>query len=39
MKYERFGWREWTLKGTQQCLNGQPYALRGDSWHLWEFRR
>lgn len=34
MKYERFGWREWTLKGTQQCLNGQPYALRGDSWHF-----
>ncbi len=33
-KYERFGWREWTLQGTVQCLNGQPYALRGDSWHF-----
>ncbi len=33
-KYERFGWREWTLRGTEQCLNGQPYALRGDSWHF-----
>ena len=33
-KYERFGWREWTLQGTTQCLNGEPYALRGDSWHF-----
>lgn len=33
-KYERFGWREWTIKGTQQYLNGQPYELRGDSWHF-----
>ena len=33
-KYERFGWREWTLNGTQQCLNGEPYALRSDSWHF-----
>ncbi len=33
-KYERFGWREWTLKGTKLCLNGEPYALRGDSWHF-----
>jgi len=33
-KYTRFGWREWTLQGTKQCLNGQPYALRGDSWHF-----
>lgn len=33
-KYERFGWREWTLRGTQHCLNGKPYALRGDSWHF-----
>lgn len=30
-KYERFGWREWT---TTQCLNGEPYALHGDSWHF-----
>lgn len=34
MKYERFGWREWTLQGTTQCLNGKPYALHGDSWHF-----
>ena len=33
-KYERFGWREWTLQGTQHCLNGQPYELKGDSWHF-----
>ncbi|GAB6012412.1 glycoside hydrolase family 2 protein [Viscerimonas tarda] len=33
-KYERFGWREWTLQGTQQCLNGKPYELKGDSWHF-----
>ena len=34
VKYERFGWREWTLEGTRQLLNGQPYELRGDSWHF-----
>ncbi len=34
LKYERFGWREWTLVGTTHCLNGEPYALRGDSWHF-----
>lgn len=33
-KYERFGWREWTFKGTQQCLNGEPIELKGDSWHF-----
>ncbi len=33
-KYERFGWREWTLKGTQQLLNGKVYPLRSDSWHF-----
>lgn len=33
-KYTRFGWREWTLDGTQHCLNGVPYPLRGDSWHF-----
>ena len=33
-KYERFGWREWTFKGTEQCLNGTPYQLKGDSWHF-----
>lgn len=33
-KYERFGWREWTVEGTKQCLNGKPYQLRSDSWHF-----
>lgn len=33
-KYERFGWREWTISGTKQCLNGEPFELRGDSWHF-----
>lgn len=34
LKYERFGWREWTFQGTVQCLNGQPYPLKSDSWHF-----
>lgn len=34
VKYERFGWREWTFRGTEQCLNGKPYPLKGDSWHF-----
>lgn len=34
LKYERFGWREWTIEGDKQCLNGKPYPLRGDSWHF-----
>lgn len=34
LKYERFGWREWTLQGTKQLLNGKVYPLRGDSWHF-----
>lgn len=33
-KYTRFGWREWTIEGTTHCLNGRPYALKGDSWHF-----
>lgn len=34
LKYERFGWREWTLSGTKHLLNGKVYPLRGDSWHF-----
>lgn len=34
VKYQRFGWREWTFNGTSQCLNGKPINLRGDSWHF-----
>lgn len=33
-KYERFGWREWTFEGSQQCLNGEAIELKGDSWHF-----
>ena len=33
-QYVRFGWREWTLEGDKLCLNGEPYPLRGDSWHF-----
>ena len=34
LKYERFGWRQWTFSGTTLQLNGQPYQLKGDSWHF-----
>jgi beta-galactosidase len=34
IKYERFGWREWTFRGDKQYLNGKPCELRGDSWHF-----
>ena len=34
LKYERFGWRQWTFDGTKLQLNGQPYQLKGDSWHF-----
>ena len=33
-KFTRFGWREWTIDGAKHLLNGEPYALRGDSWHF-----
>ena len=33
-KYERFGWREWTISGTKHLLNGKEFQLRGDSWHF-----
>ena len=34
IKYERFGWREWSISGTEQLLNGNPIELRSDSWHF-----
>lgn len=34
IKYERFGWREWSISGTKQLLNGKPIELRSDSWHF-----
>lgn len=33
-KYQRFGWRQFTINRNQLCLNGQPIVLRGDSWHF-----
>ncbi len=33
-KYQRFGWRQCTLKGKNFLLNGRPTVLRGDSWHF-----
>lgn len=33
-KYTRFGWRQFTISGTQLLLNGKPIVLKGDSWHF-----
>lgn len=33
-KYERFGWRQFTIDGNKLLLNGQQVQLRGDSWHF-----
>jgi beta-galactosidase len=33
-KYQRFGWRQFAMRGSQLLLNGQPIILRGDSWHF-----
>lgn len=34
VKYERFGWRQFTFDGNKLLLNGRPITLRGDSWHF-----
>ncbi|MGV8092547.1 MAG: glycoside hydrolase family 2 TIM barrel-domain containing protein [Mangrovibacterium sp.] len=34
IKYTRFGWRQFTISGTQLLLNGNPIVLKGDSWHF-----
>lgn len=34
IKYTRFGWRQFTIDGTQLLLNGKPIVLKGDSWHF-----
>ena len=34
VKYTRFGWRQFTIKGTELLLNGKPILLKGDSWHF-----
>ncbi len=33
-KYQRFGWREFKIKGTELQLNGEKIVLKGDSWHF-----
>ncbi len=33
-KYQRFGWRQFELKGSRILLNGMPVVLKGDSWHF-----
>jgi hypothetical protein len=33
-KYQRFGWRQLTFKGSAIELNGKPIILKGDSWHF-----
>lgn len=34
VKYERFGWRQFTVHGAELRLNGKPLVLKGDSWHF-----
>jgi hypothetical protein len=34
LRYQRFGWRQFTFKGSELCLNGAPIELKGDSWHF-----
>jgi len=33
-KYTRFGWRQFSINGTQVQLNGHPIVFKGDSWHF-----
>ncbi len=33
-KYQRFGWRQFSLEKSTLRLNGRPIVLRGDSWHF-----
>ena len=33
-RYQRFGWRQFTVAGNQLLLNGSPIVLHGDSWHF-----
>ena len=33
-KYTRFGWRQFTVRGQELLLNGEPIVLKGDSWHF-----
>lgn len=33
-KYQRFGWRQFKLHGSELQLNGKLITLKGDSWHF-----
>lgn len=33
-KYDRFGWRQWSISGKQLLLNGKPVKLYADAWHF-----
>jgi Glycosyl hydrolases family 2, sugar binding domain/Glycosyl hydrolases family 2/Glycosyl hydrolases family 2, TIM barrel domain len=33
-KYQRFGWRQFTIDGNKFLLNGEPIVMHGDSWHF-----
>ncbi len=33
-RYQRFGWRQWSIRGKRLLLNGRPIELRGDAWHF-----
>ncbi len=34
IKYTRFGWRQFSINGTELLLNGKRIFLKGDSWHF-----
>lgn len=34
IRYQRFGWRQFTISSNQLFLNGTPIVLHGDSWHF-----
>jgi len=34
VKYTRFGWRQFDIRGKQFLLNGEPIVVKGDSWHF-----
>ncbi|HXC36092.1 MAG TPA: glycoside hydrolase family 2 TIM barrel-domain containing protein, partial [Candidatus Acidoferrales bacterium] len=34
VKYQRFGWRQFTFNENKLLLNGHAITLRGDSWHF-----
>lgn len=32
--FNRFGWRQFSVRGKEFLLNGKPVYLKGDSWHF-----